>query len=260
MIDQPPPLMKLLPSLAALLLIGLSSAASAQATRTWVSGVGDDVNPGSRTAPCKTFAGVIGKTAEKGVINVLDPGGFGAVTITKSITINGSGVEGSILSSGTNAIVINAAADDVVILRNLQLEGAGTGLAAVKILSAGAVYLENCRIENFQQGVVETTSAASGTQIFLRDCLIQECSNEGVVLAPGVGVASAAFLENTRIEGCGVGLSVSERGRAVLSDCTIAFNVADGLKKIGKGVIQSFKNNRIVGNTPDGKATNLPLK
>ena len=252
--------MKPFSSLIAILLVGLATSAAAQATRTWVSGVGDDANPGSRTAPCKTFAGAISKTAAKGVINVLDPGGFGTVTITKSITIDGSGVEGHILGAGVNGININAASDDVVILRNLQFEGVGTGLAGIKISSAGAVYLENCRIEGFQKGVVETTSAATGTQIFLRDCLIQECSGEGVSLAPAAGAASAALLENTRIEGCGSGITVADRGRAVLSNCTIAFNVADGVKKVGKGVVESYKNNRIIGNTPDGKVTTLSLK
>jgi hypothetical protein len=252
--------MKSFPSLAASLLIGLAAPASAQATRTWVSGVGDDANPGSRTAPCQTFAGVIDKTSANGVITVLDPGSFGSLTISKSVTIDGGGIEGHILASGGDAIVIDAAATDVVVLRNLQLDGAGLGFAAVKILNAGAVYLEKCRIENFQQGVVETTAAATGTQIFLKDCLIHECSGEGLSLAPGEGAASVAMLEGTRIEGCGTGLSVADRGRVVLNDCTIAFNVADGLKKVGKGLIQSFKNNRIVGNTPDGKATTLPQK
>src|SRR5688500_658928 len=79
-----------------------------QATRTWVSGVGDDVNPCSRTAPCKTLAGAYVKTAIGGEINVLDPGGFGSLTISKSITIDGGGVTGSILSSGTNGIIVNA--------------------------------------------------------------------------------------------------------------------------------------------------------
>lgn len=260
MAGQGRPLMKLLPSLVAVLLTAFAATASAQATRTWVSGVGDDVNPGSRTAPCKTFAGAISKTAVKGVINILDPGSYGTVTITKSITIDGGGMEGNILASGTNGVVINAGDDDVVILRNLSFEGLDTSLVAVKIINAGAVYLENCRIENFQQGVVETTAAATGTQIFVRDCLIQECSGEGVSLAPGAGAASAALLENTRIEGCGSGITVADRGHAVLSNCTIAFNVADGVKKVGKGVIQSYKNNRIVGNTPDGKVTTLPLK
>src|SRR5262245_35714365 len=104
------------------------SFAHAQATRTWVSGVGDDANPCSRTAPCKTFAGAISKTAINGEIDALDPGGFGAVTITKSITIDGSYGSGfgSILASGTNGIVINipVSANDplrVVRLRNLSI-------------------------------------------------------------------------------------------------------------------------------------------
>src|ERR671935_826139 len=92
-----------------------SSLAQAQATRTWVSGVGDDVNPCSRTAPCKTFAGAISKTAINGEIDVLDPGGFGAVTITKSITIDGSGTFASVLAAGTNGIIINGAGIDVTI-------------------------------------------------------------------------------------------------------------------------------------------------
>src|SRR5579883_2400156 len=85
-----------------------AGTASAQATRTWVSGVGDDANPCSRTAPCKTFAGAISKTAPGGEINVLDPGGFGAVTITKSITISSQAFEAGVLVSGTNGIVVSA--------------------------------------------------------------------------------------------------------------------------------------------------------
>jgi len=78
-------------SIVLLATFAIATSAQAQATRTWVSGVGDDANPCSRTAPCKTFAGAISKTAAGGEISVLDPGGFGAVTITKSITINGDG-------------------------------------------------------------------------------------------------------------------------------------------------------------------------
>src|SRR5881296_1387534 len=104
-----------------------AGTAHAQATRTWVSGVGDDANPCSRTAPCKTFAGAISKTAAKGEINVLDPGGFGAVTITKSISIEAVGVIAGVLVSGTNAIVINALPTDVIVLRGLTIEGLGTG-------------------------------------------------------------------------------------------------------------------------------------
>src|SRR5690348_17564063 len=102
---------------AVVVLLCACALASAQATRTWVSGVGDDANPCSRTAPCKTLAGTISKTAEYGEINAIDPGGFGGVTITKSIIIDLSPVEGGVLVSGTNGINIAAQPDDVVTLR-----------------------------------------------------------------------------------------------------------------------------------------------
>src|SRR6202030_243348 len=98
--------------------------AQAQATRTWVSVVGDDANPCSRTAPCKTFAGAISKTAPAGEINCLDPGGFGALTITKSIAIICEiGTAGVLVSGGTNGINVNAASTDVVLLKGLDFEG-----------------------------------------------------------------------------------------------------------------------------------------
>src|SRR5437764_11294128 len=120
-------LAKFVPVLALIALVA-PTAAFGQASRTWVSGVGDDANPCSRTAPCKTFAGAISKTASGGEINCLDPGGFGGVTITKSIAIKCHYTEGGVLVSGTNAIVVNAAATDKVVLRGLDINGFGTGL------------------------------------------------------------------------------------------------------------------------------------
>src|SRR5436853_4497805 len=117
------------------LTCAFATAAQAQATRTWVSGVGDDVNPCSRTAPCKTFAGAISKTAAGGEIDCLDPGGFGTVTITKSILIDGTHGAGfgSILASGTNGVNVNDSASGspntiVVRLHSLSINGAGTTL------------------------------------------------------------------------------------------------------------------------------------
>src|SRR6476620_3749426 len=118
-----------------------SAPANAQATRTWVSGVGDDANPCSRTAPCKTFAGAISKTAANGQINCLDPGGFGAVTITKSITLDCHEVFASVLVSGTNGIVINAT-NATVTLRNINIDGIGAGLSGISILTAAKVNIE----------------------------------------------------------------------------------------------------------------------
>src|SRR6476659_6335629 len=140
--------------ICAALVFGAASL-RAQATRTWVSGVGDDVNPCSRTAPCKTFAGAISKTARNGEINCLDPGGFGTVTITKSITIDCHEIFASILNAGLNAINIpfdnfTAVGETrkTVRLRNLSLNGFDTGTNGIRITGGAAsanseVYIED---------------------------------------------------------------------------------------------------------------------
>src|SRR6266571_6275535 len=130
-----------------------------QASRTWVSGVGDDANPCSRTAPCKTFAGAISKTAPGGEIDALDPGGFGAVTITKAITIDGGGGQvASIQVSGTNAIVVQAGPNDIVTLRNLRINGLGTGLNGIRFLSGAAINIQNCYIFGFTNNGIDIVS------------------------------------------------------------------------------------------------------
>ena len=137
-----------------LVLFFCASAAHAQATRTWVSGVGDDVNPCSRTAPCKTFAGAISKTAAGGEINCIDPGGFGALTITKAITIDCSYTEGGVLVAGSNGINVNAGANDVVTLRGLDFFGAvapnAVATNGIVFNSGAALIVERCTIRQFQ--------------------------------------------------------------------------------------------------------------
>src|ERR1017187_5160999 len=114
----------ILPAAIVAVIAIFSIGAQAQATRTWVSGVGDDANPCSRTAPCKTFAGAISKTAAGGEIDALDPGGYGVVTITKSITINGRGTHASILVAGTNGITINGSGSPIVVnIQHLSIDG-----------------------------------------------------------------------------------------------------------------------------------------
>src|SRR5437868_8038975 len=182
--------------------VGFSTVAHAQATRTWVSGVGNDANPCSRTAPCKTFAGAISKTAAGGEINVLDPGGFSGVTITKSITISSEGFEAGVLVSGTNAIIVNAAATDTIILRGLDIEGLGTGLDGINFLNGGALHVERCTINNFVTNGIEFQPNNSGTgtaQLFVKDTIIRGNKATGganpvggVYIHPSVGVAVQA--------------------------------------------------------------------
>src|SRR5580765_8703756 len=134
----------------AIFMFAFASFAQAQATRTWVSGVGDDANPCSRTAPCKTFAGAISKTAAGGEINCLDSGGFGAVTIIKSMTIDCKGMGAGILGSLTTGIIINGA-DAVVKIRSLNLNGAGNGINGIRVMAAARVNVEDVVIDGFTQ-------------------------------------------------------------------------------------------------------------
>jgi parallel beta helix pectate lyase-like protein len=193
----------LLPSLVLGALFALvihTAPAQAQATRTWVSGVGDDLNPCSRTAPCKTFAGAISKTAAGGEISVLDAGGYGAVTITKAMTINGEGANASVLSSSGSAITVSAAAGDKVILRNLQLNGAGGGTYGVYVQS-GSVTVDKCLIYGFTTGFVGgmgvLVNASGTTNVDIRDTDITNTSH-GVWVATSSGFA-VATLDNVRI-------------------------------------------------------------
>ena len=173
-------------------LIASATGAYAQATRTWVSGVGDDVNPCSRTAPCKTFAGAISKTATGGEINVIDPGGFGAINITKSITIDGAGTQASILALNVNGILVNGPGATVN-LRNLSINGAnGTTGNGIRILQAGAVNIDNVSLMNFAgtgtngRGITIET-ATSAVRVNVANSSIYNMENHGIHSAPTGG-------------------------------------------------------------------------
>src|SRR5437868_11795039 len=195
-----------------------STLANAQATRTWVSGVGDDANPCSRTAPCKTFAGDISKTAPAGEISVLDPGGFGAVTITKSITIDGGGGQvASVLVLGTNGIVVQAGANDVVTLRNIRINGlAGSptpGVNGIRFLSGAALHIEHCTIFGFNQNAVDVNlSTASAARVFLTDTNLNHNGSGITARNAGAGTIFLTLHRATLNQNFGWGLKVDGSG------------------------------------------------
>jgi hypothetical protein len=202
-----------------LLLLSVTLA-SAQATRTWVSGVGDDANPCSRTAPCKTFAGAISKTAAGGEINTLDSGGFGAVTITKSISIISEGNIGGILAAGTNGVIINGTGIHVV-LRGLDINGAGTGLDGVRFLVGASLTIENCRIYGFMQEGIEVPNTAASL-LFVKDSTIS--GNVGGGILSTVGLIGAT-LDNVRLErNGGFGGLRAEAGKVTIRNSVAAGN------------------------------------
>src|SRR5215470_9685906 len=179
---------------------------SAQATRTWVSGVGDDANPCSRTAPCKTFAGAISKTAVSGEINVLDPGGFGAVTITKAITIQAVGAEAGVLVSGTNGIVVSAGVNDNVNLVGLDFEGLGTGLNGVLVLSGAVVHIHNCNFRHFTgAGVHVLPNPGAPSYVLVTDSIFDANEFGVAAFSNAPAAAAAAFVDHVTIMGNGPG-------------------------------------------------------
>jgi hypothetical protein len=301
-----------------------AAPAHAQATRTWVSGVGDDVNPCSRTAPCKTFAGAISKTAAGGEINCLDPGGFGAVTIIKSMTIDCLYTEGGVLAGGNGIVVNLPAATDVVRLRGLDIFGVNPPTNGIRFIGLGSLIVDNCRIARFNaSGSFGISAQPSGNnELFVSNTLIMSngtgATGGGVLLQPtGTGSIRATFsnvdiVDNTQgfradstggtnvapikvavedssavnnafagwaavttgVSGpvelnfirsnasynVGAGFTANGTGAKIRLGSSMATGNGTGTLPTASGVVESYQNNQIDGNTSDGSRTNIALE
>ena len=219
-------------------VIASASAAQAQANRTWVSGTGDDMNPCSRTAPCKTFAGAISKTAALGEINCIDPGGFGAVTITKSMTIDCHDVYAGVLNANTNGVNIafdNFVGSDArrqVHLRNLNFSGFDTGTRGVSITGSslangGEVYIEDCMIDgNFAStGHGVRDGRNGGGLLSVSNTTIRNMLGPGIATAAGfLSGTTKVVLNKVQVLNCSIGVALSTNTRATISDSVISGN------------------------------------
>jgi hypothetical protein len=242
-----------------LLLAAAGSFAQAQ-TRTWVSGTGSDANPCSRTAPCQTFASAISKTAAGGEISVLDPHGFGAVTITKSITINGEGSLSSILVglNGTG-ITINAGASDTVYIKNIDINGANNGTNGINWIGGNAVVVEKVRIYNFTGTGINVNKVAGGflstSNVTTSNCVvggIVSTTSGGTVRAEisdtkvfgstngyKAGANSQFTIKNSAASGCGTAGFIASGATAVINmDSCVATHNGDGVKVESSGTVR----------------------
>src|SRR5687767_8334974 len=218
---------------AATLAAGFSTVANAQATRTWVSGTGADANPCSRTAPCQTFAGAFVKTATNGEISALDPGGFGTVTISKSITLNGDGTLASILNAGTTGIIVNITTNlttDKVVIRNVSIQGAGTGTDGIRIIDGAEVVVDNVTIGGFTDAGVDVTQSQA-SNVFLRDVRISK-GFVGVRTQSTLGNVNGTF-EDVSIYGMG------SHGIEAISNTNIVMRNVSTNRSAGSGVRSS---------------------
>jgi hypothetical protein len=240
------------------------SLAQAQATRTWVSGVGDDVNPCSRTAPCKTWAGAISKTAAGGEIDALDPGGYGTLTITKSITVDGTSGAGwgsTLNSGGINGFNINdslsgAPGTIVVQLRNISINGPGTtlGLNGIRFISGKSLHVENVRIQNQSgDGILLNPTSVNPVEINIERTTI---SNVG---GSGINMSSAAGVINVSIDSCVLkdnnhGLT-NNIGTANISNSVVTGNTTNGIQAISNQAVINASNNTVTDNASGIRAT-----
>ncbi|HWT00014.1 MAG TPA: hypothetical protein VN256_07185 [Pyrinomonadaceae bacterium] len=232
----------------------LSTQANAQATRTWVSGVGDDANPCSRTAPCKTWAGAISKTAINGEIDAMDPGGYGALTITKSITVDGGGTFASILASGTSGVIVNIPAGNAndphrtARLRRLSINGSGsngsggtrTGFDGVRIFRAASVFIDDVVIQDFAEEGVDVNSDTD-IALVMDDVQIRNCNGTGVKTQATGAAFVAASLNNLRVQMCNIGVEAGLRTRVNVNGSTITRNPT-GLRATSNSSVLNIAN------------------
>ena len=231
-------------TIAAATAFGYAAPASAQATRTWVSGVGDDVNPCSRTAPCKTFAGAISKTAAGGEINCLDPGGFGAVSIVKAMTISCPYTEGGALAGG-NGIVVNAGATDVVYIRGLDIFGVNPPTNGIRFVAGAGLVVEDTVVRRFNAansfGISFQPSASSF--LIVNNSTIADNGNAatggGILIKPtGASGSGRVTITNTRVlNNANIGILLDTTGATAaagtfmtVKGATVARNTGGGLK------------------------------
>ena len=257
-------------TIAAAAVLFAASTLQAQATRTWVSGVGDDVNPCSRTAPCKTWAGAISKTAAGGEIDALDPGGFGALTITKSITVEGTQGQGfgSTLHSSVNGFVINdaltASPNSIkVTLRNLSINGAGTtlGTNSVRFLSGKELNVENVVMMNISgRGIdIQRANGAPVGLVNVINSTIQNCGAGAIVAnaTASTGVVKISVV-NSRLLQCASGIFAGQNSEYAISNTLISHNTVAGIDASSTGVVNidnSTIMNNVIGVQTAGSAT-----
>jgi hypothetical protein len=223
--------------LAGALLVALAPVrAHAQATHTWISGVGDDVNPCSRTAPCRTWAGAISKTAAGGEIGTLDPGSFGAVTITKAITLDANGVLASTVASLTNGIIVNAGVNDHVALRNLNVNGVGDGtspgLTGVRFLGGKSLTIERSVIANFDAYGIQHTSPGT---LVLHDTVIRNTAQGAIHVEAASGTPNVMILDS-RLEDGAFGLHLVGNALATVRNTHASKHAGPGFWADGAGV------------------------
>jgi hypothetical protein len=231
---------------------GLSTVpAAAQNYRSFVSQEGSDSNNCSITAPCKTFAGAVTQTNAGGEIVVLNSGGYGAVTITKSITISSIGVEGAITTHSAGAgITISAGPSDTVRIRDLTLIGGGVGTVGILVNSAQSVLIQNCSITGFTGDGVSYLPSSGPSNLNIIGMTVADNGGNGITIEPGGGSGVTAYITDVGAWGNSIGVLVSGNVHATVS--VGASNNGTGIEATGASAVVMVTGARASNNTGSG--------
>ncbi len=222
----------------AICFCAMTQQAQAQATRTWVSGTGDDANPCSRTAPCKTFAGAVSKTADCGEIDALDPGGFGTITLTKGIKIDGGGGEAGQVASilagtGSPGVTINnsSVACPFDVLRNLDINGVQVGTFGINVLQGTKVSVENVDVENFTSQCINFQPTAA-MNLVMYNTNLEACAGGGIKSSAGSGL-NRLNIEKSTIQRSGIGIQATSNSDIMVHNAMVSNNPSGGIEANG---------------------------
>jgi Right handed beta helix region len=209
-------------------------SAQAQSPRTFVSAAGSDSNPCSFAAPCRHFQAAVNATSPGGEVDALDPAGYGPITISQAITIEGQGWSYIAPPTGGNGITINAVSGNVAI-HGVSLNGVGiTGMTfGIAFNSGSSLTVRDSVIQNFTKDGIHFQPAAS-SQLSVLNTLVSNNGSNGISIPPTGSGTTTGVLNHVDIENNGVnGLFVDSVGlqsiNVTFSDSVSANNGANGV-------------------------------
>jgi hypothetical protein len=207
--------------------------AQAQSPRTFVSAAGSDTNPCSFAAPCRHFQAAVNATSAGGEVDALDPAGYGPITISQAVTIEGQGWSYIAPPTGGNGITINAVSGNVAI-HGVSINGVGIGgpTTGIQFTSGGRLTVEDSVIRNFKGSGIEV-QPSTPIQLYVSNTLLSDNQNHGIEV--GSSHVAGVALSHVRIEGnSDSGLSFVSSGagsaiNATVSDSVVTGNSGDGI-------------------------------
>jgi hypothetical protein len=251
--------------LLALVVTALASMhAHAQPLRIFVSGGGLDTNPCTVTQPCRSFQQAYNTAAANGEIDVLDPAGYGLLTITHGISIQAHGWGGITQTASCPtcaAITISVTTSDPVTLNGLVLDGAGTGEFGIYITSAPSLEILNSVVRHFQFGIYDTTST-SGNILLIQDTIVSDNQTTGINILPNLGASVKATLSRITVNAHAFGVATSNNNDTTVANSVISNNSSVGLQNntgvtwLAKNVISGNGTGVLAGGTVNSYGDN----